>query len=614
MKNKIFYKLFGMTIVVILIILSVQFFFQFFLLEDFYKFSKEKLVTDTVESLTYELSKEEFTDEEIEKLINDFSVEHDIAVGISNLYGSLEYGMTGEYKESHLLVKDDQGQSYEIYLDGFIENEEFIDKLEKNINISVYGFSYEKNKNRIYPRYIEIDGIKFKYGIDDIENMDYDYDEIEDEDFLSYDYYEHSELITAKINEIYIFDNQFQGISYRNELLINEIVQKFKQGEGVKEIFESPEGIIYTKIDEKTKTGNMFFAKLFYFKDEQPMILFAASSLQSIREATTIINKFSVVILIAAIIITTMVSYIYSRKITKPLLHLNNITKGMSNLDFSDKCNVSTKDEIEELANNINNLSERLELALNDLRDSNAKLKEDIELKERMDEFRKRFIAYSSHELKTPLTVLKGIGEGLVSGVYNRGDDSNYENMLKEIDDMSQLVYDLLEISKLELGDIPLNLEIFQLSDIVLKVYDKLRPLSNKKNLEVELELIEDFIKADEEKIERVVSNLLTNAIQYTPSDGNIYVAIKNIDSNLEFSVENSPATIPDEDIDKIWEPFYRVEKSRNKALGGTGLGLHLVKEIVERHGFNYFIMNTSKGVKSGFAAEQSNLEEIFKE
>ncbi|MCT4507375.1 MAG: HAMP domain-containing histidine kinase [Tepidibacter sp.] len=610
MKNKIFYKLFGMTVGVVLVILLLQFGFQCFLLESFYLFNKERLVYENVESLIAKLEVEEISDNRIEEIINIFSIENDIPIGISNIYGSIQYGLISESKGSYLLIENENREIYEISLDGFLENNNFSEALNMNEKITVEDFWYEKLESTIYPQYIKIDGKEFYCGFNYNQQLD---DSNYEEDLylenLGDDYYyEDDKVIEAKIIDANIYENEFQGISYRNDLLINEMVLKLQEGEGVKEIFESSEGIIYIKSDVDTGTQNMFFVSPLYLKNKKPLILFATSSLQSINEATIIMNKFSMFILIVAIFIAMVASYIFSKRIAKPLLHLNKITKDMSHLDFTDKCEIHTNDELEELADNINNLSNRLEVALNDLRNSNSKLKEDIELKEKMEEFRKRFIAHSSHELKTPLTILKGISEGLMNGVYNREDDINYRNILKEIDNMSQLTHDLLEISRIESGDLPFKEEIFQLSDVILKVYDKLKPLIKNKNLEVELDLSEDFIRADEEKIESVISNLLNNAIQYTPENGNISIRIERDYSILKFSIENTPAMIPEEDIQKIWEPFYRVEKSRNKALGGTGLGLHLIKEILERHGFEYYIKNTHEGVKIGFFVDQSEI------
>jgi signal transduction histidine kinase len=256
------------------------------------------------------------------------------------------------------------------------------------------------------------------------------------------------------------------------------------------------------------------------------------------------------------------------------------VTSRIAHVDFSEKCGVNTHDEIEDLAMNINNMSDQLEATLNQL---------------------KYFLADASHELKTPLTVVKGIVEGLIDGVYDSGDVENYNKIIAEVNDMSGLVHDLLEISKMETGQVEISSNIFLLSDIVLDVHDKLQPLIKKKNIEVKLFLTDFFVEGDEERIKKVVRNLYTNAIKYTKSDGEILISTLDSDGRGSFEIKNSPARISDEDLNNLWKPFYRAEKSRNKSLGGSGLGLYMVKEILERHGAEYGIENFEDGVKAYF-------------
>ncbi|GAA0179975.1 hypothetical protein SH2C18_27510 [Clostridium sediminicola] len=255
-------------------------------------------------------------------------------------------------------------------------------------------------------------------------------------------------------------------------------------------------------------------------------------------------------------------------------------------------------------------MSNKLQKTLDEVKKSNEKLKQDIILREEMDQFRKRFIADASHELKTPLTVMKGICEGVRDGIYDGNDNENFKNILNEINDMSKLVHDLLESSKLESCNVESKTRIFQLSDVVLKTHSKLKHLIEDKKLKVLLELYEDFVLADEDKIERVISNLYCNAVQYTPEEGEINICMKKEEDKCFLIIENSPAKIPKKDLGKIWEPFYRVEKSRNKTLGGSGLGLNMAKTIFESHDSEYGIENTSTGVRVYFCLKRIEEEE----
>ena len=213
----------------------------------------------------------------------------------------------------------------------------------------------------------------------------------------------------------------------------------------------------------------------------------------------------------------------------------------------------------------------------------------------------KYFMADASHELKTPLTVVKGIVEGLIDGIYDRNDNDNYLKIINEINDMNCMVYDLLEISKIESSQIEFSTGIFLFSDLILDIHDKLQPLVSKKNIEVSLNLSEFFIEGDEERIKRAVRNLYINAIRYTSENGSIDIEVSNFEKSGYFEMKNSPAYISDEDIKNIWKPFYISEKSRNKKLGGSGLGLYMVKEILDKHDFSYGIENYKDGVLAYF-------------
>lgn len=616
-KNKIFIKLFAMTAGVVIILLLIQFVVQYFWLEEFYVYNKKKTIGNDLITLKKKIEENLVGREKIEEFLNRYSIENDVFIGIFDRQGMPQYGLSGEDSLSYIQMKDDKTGVYKIYMDAFSRNDELIKALKIDKSVNVKGLLRDSGQKEVYPQSVIVENREFSVQnykeipieseiiIDDPEGNDLI--AMEDiEDFaVTIEIVEAEDInLNGSIVDMNLISKENYGTYYRREQLLQETFLFLGQEKNLNIIFKDNKIMNYIKIDPFTGIKNIIFVQPILVRNNEPMFMFAVSSLQPIEKTTEIMETYFIFVLITAMILAIIAAYFYSKKITAPLIHLNGITKNLAKLDFSQNCKVETNDEIEDLAENINSMSEKLKKTLKELKKSNEKLKEDILFKEKIEEFRKRFIADASHELKTPLTVIKGICEGVEDGIYDYKDKEHFKNILREINDMSQLVYDLLGISKLEADEVPFKKDVFQLCDVVLKVHNKLKPILENKNLEVELDLTEDFVLGDEDKIERVIGNLYYNAIQYTPENGEINIYIHTIENKSYFNIENKPAKIPKDDLMKIWEPFYRVEKSRNKALGGSGLGLYMVKEILDRHSSQYGIENTDVGVKAYFSLE----------
>lgn len=625
-KNKIFKKIFAMTSLLVIILLLMQFGFQYFYLEKFYISSKKQSLETQLTNLKADIESNNIKEDQIEKILNDYSIRNEVFIGITNVYGISKYGLSDYSGSSYLELKTNEGKVYTTYIDSFLNDDLFLKHLDESENIEIEGIIVDKKTNKIYPDVIKIDEEEYYpdemnffssstsimfMSEDEMNNLNID----DDFDIALYAN-ELSDAIKIKVSEIeapkavdikgslidyMILDYDNYGVEYRKNQLRKEIYMFLGDNDDITNFLKENETNLYTKLDEFTGINNIIMAKPLFIENKEPLIMFAITSLQPIEETTNIMQTYFLVTLIIAIILAVIISYIYSKKFTTPLLHLDIVTKNMANLDFSKECDINTNDEIEDLADNINNLSKRLKVTLDELKGSNDKLKDEIKYKEEVEEFRKRFIADASHELKTPLTVMKGICEGVKDGVYDINDESNFKSMLNEINDMNKLVYDLLEISKLESGQLKPKEEIFQLCDVVLKINQKLKPLVKSKDIKINLDLDENFVIADEQQIQRVINNVYSNAIKYTNNSGKIDISIKRMEDRCEFEIINSPANITEDDLKKIWQPFYRVEKSRNKALGGFGLGLHMVKEILDKHSSSFGMENKDDGVRFYF-------------
>jgi len=305
-----------------------------------------------------------------------------------------------------------------------------------------------------------------------------------------------------------------------------------------------------------------------------------------------------------------------TKYLASALLHENNIIVGftslqyeinkvavrMSNLDFSQRCTMVYEDEIGNLGETLNFLGQNLDNSLNSLKEVNRKLQNDIHREREIEIMRKEFIADVSHELKTPITLIKGYAEGIKDGVFLEDNmNSSLNVIIEESDKMSNLVRDMLQISSLESGKVILNKELFFIDNLVKNVVKKLHHSIDNKNVKIDLNLYEKQIYGDAFKIEQVITNFLTNAIRHTPCEGSIFVKMYPRGNMTKLSFENTGELINKEEIDKIWDKFYKIDKSRNRKDSGTGLGLSIVKNIVDLHQGKCGVENTKRGVRFYF-------------
>lgn len=345
--------------------------------------------------------------------------------------------------------------------------------------------------------------------------------------------------------------------------------------------------------------------------------LYVRIPISSIKESVKISNNFlyligGVTIIIAAVII----SYI-SKRFTEPILELNVIANNMSKLDFSQKYKLKdTNDEIDNLGKSINTMSDKLEKTIKQLRSNNIELEKDIEEKSKINEMRTQFISDVSHELKTPIALIQGYAEGLVENV-NTDEESKqfYANViLDEANKMDKLVKQLLELTKLEYGKREFNNSNFNIVELVQEIIRKSKVMLEEKNIEVRISAIKDYIVyADEFYIEQVITNYLTNAIKNSESINNekyIEINIYENKDKIRISVFNTGEKIEEENLNRIWNRFYKVDSSRHRDDGGTGIGLSLVKAIMNNYHNLYGVENKYNGVEFYFELDKGEIVE----
>ena len=343
-------------------------------------------------------------------------------------------------------------------------------------------------------------------------------------------------------------------------------------------------------------------------------IILMRSNVESMQESVKVANKFLLYAGIGSAVLISIIMFFVSRRFTKPILRLADIAKKMSELNFDVKYPVRNKDEIGELGNSINVLSEKLEQTISELKSANNELQVDIERKTQADEMRKEFLSNVTHELKTPLALIQGYAEGLKDNVNESAEDREFycDVIIDEAGKMNTMVKKLLTLNHLEFGNTPVEFERFDLTELVRSVLNATDILAKQKEVTVCFEQTEPvYVWADEYMIEEVLTNYISNAFHHVDGARIIEVKLISVEDGIRVAVFNTGANIPEEELSKVWIKFYKVDKARTREYGGTGIGLSIVKAIMEAHNRSYGVKNHASGVEFWF--ELDNRAEMKK-
>ncbi|MFB5251357.1 sensor histidine kinase [Bacillus mycoides] len=325
-------------------------------------------------------------------------------------------------------------------------------------------------------------------------------------------------------------------------------------------------------------------------KDGSVTYIYAMASLQPVDEAVQMVQDYYIYIVAFVVVLIFLASFYYSKQIAKPLLKINDTTKKIAHLDFTEKIPITSKDEIGDLSQNINTLSNKLHSHI-------GQLEQDIEKERKLENTRKEFIAGVSHELKTPLSIMKSCISILKDGVAEHKKEYYFQAMEKEVDKMDILILDMLELAKFESGTYNMKMDSFYIDGVIEEICEQLSSEIEKKELIVHKHIYPAEVVGNQNRIEQVIVNFITNAIRYTPEKEDIIISVIDEKNRIEVCIENKGSHIEEEQLDKIWDRFYRVDAARKRSQGGTGLGLAISKNILELHNAEYGVKNTEDGV-----------------
>lgn len=323
--------------------------------------------------------------------------------------------------------------------------------------------------------------------------------------------------------------------------------------------------------------------------------------LESIRDSVMIANHFYTLIGAALIIVSGIIIYLFSRKVTKPVMELADISKRMTALDFDAKFESKGENEIDVLGEHMNQLSEALEKTISELKTANNELRRDIEQKEKIDEMRKEFLANVSHELKTPIALIQGYAEGLKDGISDDPESQEYycDVIVDEAKKMNTMVRKLLTLNEVECGQETISLERFNVAELIEGVAQSYSLLIDQKEGKLRLKVQNPlYVWSDEFKIEEVLTNYISNACNHLDGERIIEIKAEQNGGKVRISVFNTGKQIPEEDIERIWEKFYKVDKAHTREYGGSGIGLSIVKATMESVNGTYGVKNYINGVE----------------
>lgn len=340
-----------------------------------------------------------------------------------------------------------------------------------------------------------------------------------------------------------------------------------------------------------------------------------STPIESIQESADIANRFFAYVGIAVTLVGGIIIWLVSGRITSPIKKLNSISEQMVHLNFEAKYSGRSKNEIGMLGENINKLSSSLEQSISGLKTANNELLRDIEKKEETDRMRREFLANVSHELKTPIALIQGYAEGLAEGVSDDPESSRYycEVIMDEAAKMNLMVQKLLTLNQLEFGNDVVTMERFDITALVKNYIQSAGILTKQKGIQVCMEEYPPiYVWGDEFKVEEVFMNYFSNAVNYCSGEKKIIAALEQRENLVRVSVFNTGETIPEEALPHLWEKFYKVDKARTREYGGSGVGLSIVKAIMESMNRQYGVKNCEGGVLFWFELEMCEKKECL--
>lgn len=602
MKKKIVLQLFSLTFLLCCMIIAVIFFGQMYVMKYLYIDKEKESVQKQLQQ--YEKYYESHSQEEmkIQKIEEKFANQHGILIARLDKEANIKMLPSGDY---YLKVVDrnEPTKTSKVVFNNFVNAKEHVgsnfsiiitDFINKLSNVALLDVASKGvSKDIVTPMSMRAKGYDTRFDSSTYHQI-----------------LKNTQGSTKKGHQLIILDGRYA--LYYLEGVVKEIsMPNYADPDAVNTMYNND---IFAKrilnfqadwITDKVKLEDSSWTQkeiringIQYIETIKPIIkngqvqeiLYTLSSLQPLTKASDLMSDYYIYIIAFVLVLSLIVSFYYSRIITKPLLKINEATKKIMEFKFQDQLSIKSKNEIGELSSNINQLSARMEGYINQLKD-------DLEKEKQLEQTRKDFIAGVSHELKTPLSVMQVSASMLQDGIAPEMNQYYWEALEKEIEKMNVLIDEMLNLAKYQSGTYQIQMEQFFIGRMIHQVQNNLHVQIHEKSLQIKTNIDDVCVKGKANLLEQVITNLFTNAIRYTNTGQTIVIEVKEEEYGVYIGFENKGSHITEENIEKIWDQFYRVDKSRKRVCGGTGLGLSIVKNIFELHDAEYGVTNTEDGV-----------------
>lgn len=603
MRLSISKKVTLITIALFISMFVIQLIFQSVFLEKFYFYNRINKFSKEFIEINMELAETGIKEGYFDK-IKEFSDETNSYVLIMDEDLNTMYSTADGIVEPYVSIRTDKGDIYKVLVN--ISN---ITQVNIGDQIYVEGDMFEKE---ILPYFLEHNGITYDLNqlAGDIGSLLYFDDESDLEiDLESEEYLEEDDQVQLSIDVMDEGDYEIPVVK-----TFGEIIDIFSMEEYNKQYYS--EDKVYNNLDvilDPMQAKKINGVEYYKFTDSvagvdsiilresrtingNPTMVLAVINLKNFQDNIQVFSQFLMYMMAVASVLAVIGSVIYSRLLTRPIVEINRVALKMKDLDFSEKAMIENKDELGDLSESLNQMAYNLEKSIDDLRSTNDSLQNEVIYSKKMEEFRKEFIGNISHELKTPITIAKGISEGIKENVLEK--EGNMEDLIEELDIMDKLVRQMMELTKLDSDKYKLNSSVEDLGELYYSQKYRFKNMISEKSMKFNEDIHESFSLIDRDMFSQVFGNLISNAIKYGDEESIIDTCLFRKDDKIVFTVENQCENLSEIDIERIWDEFYRVEKSRNRKRGGTGLGLIIVKKILQAHGGDIRAVNTKKGVK----------------
>ena len=351
-----------------------------------------------------------------------------------------------------------------------------------------------------------------------------------------------------------------------------------------------------------------------YCSDNSTMVIMS-TPMESLRQSARVSNRFLTIAGLITLVLGGITMSVMTDQVTRPMRRLSALSEKLRDMDFSERyVQGKNQDELDTLGSNMNIMADRLDMAISALQEANIKLKKELDEKTEQEKLRQEFIADVSHELKTPIALIQGYAEGLSDGLCEDEESRKYYSdvIVDEAGKMNNIVRQLISLSQMESGDTQLDMTEFDMSILLSNIADNFKVLADRKQAVIECSIpVSAPVYADEMKTESVINNLLSNAVNYVKEGGRISISLYGSQNDPQIyicEVYNDGEHISDEDLSRIWDKFYKADKARSRAYGGTGIGLAYVKAILDAHGASYEAVNVNNGVLFRITVKKANI------